>query len=123
MAIEILAKVLEYCEKHADAAAANNERKAWDADFVKVELHTLYGLSSAVEFLKIKNLLKLTCRPVVDMITGKTPEQIRRTFDIKNDFNRGRAGGFYFRQRKNTVFNKTITRRGEDKREKQWALE
>ena len=36
--------------------------------------------------MNIKNLLDLTCQTVADMIKGKTPEEIRKTFNIKNDF-------------------------------------
>jgi len=31
-------------------------------------------------------MLDLTCKTVAKMITGKTPEEIRATFNIKNDF-------------------------------------
>ncbi|XVE48846.1 hypothetical protein DITRI_Ditri01bG0034800 [Diplodiscus trichospermus] len=50
---KILSKVLEYCKKHVDAAAAaatdkekgaDEELKAWDADFVKVDQNTLFDL-------------------------------------------------------------------------------
>ncbi|GAB2225216.1 hypothetical protein Droror1_Dr00006007 [Drosera rotundifolia] len=40
----------------------------------------------AANYLNIKNLLDLTCQTVADMIKGKTPEEIRKTFNIKNDF-------------------------------------
>jgi hypothetical protein len=36
--------------------------------------------------LDIKGLLDVTCKAVANMIKGKTPEEIRRTFNIKNDF-------------------------------------
>jgi len=36
--------------------------------------------------LDIKSMLDLTCKTVAKMITGKTPEEIRATFNIKNDF-------------------------------------
>ncbi|KAE9448608.1 hypothetical protein C3L33_19494, partial [Rhododendron williamsianum] len=42
--------------------------------------------SLAAENLKIKSLLDLTCQTVADMIKGKTPEEIRKTFNIKNEF-------------------------------------
>ena len=49
---KILEKVLDYCYKHVPraAAAANTEAsaeelKSWDADFVKVDLNTLYHLT------------------------------------------------------------------------------
>lgn len=36
--------------------------------------------------MDIKGLLDVTCKTVANMIKGKTPEEIRRTFNIKNDF-------------------------------------
>ncbi|RVW38586.1 SKP1-like protein 1A [Vitis vinifera] len=88
---KILAKVIEYCKKHvespkAEEHAVNDELKAWDADFVKVDQATLFDLILAANYLDIKSLLDLTCQTVADMIKGKTPEEIRKTFNIKNDF-------------------------------------
>jgi S-phase kinase-associated protein 1 len=40
----------------------------------------------AANYLNINNLLDLACQAVADMITGKTPEEIRKIFNIKNDF-------------------------------------
>ena len=34
----------------------------------------------------IKGLLDVTCKTVANFIKGKTPEEIRKTFNIKNDF-------------------------------------
>lgn len=36
--------------------------------------------------MDIKPLLDLACAKVASMIKGKTPEQIRQTFNIQNDF-------------------------------------
>ena len=36
--------------------------------------------------MDVKPLLDLTCAKVASMIKGKTPEQIRKTFNIVNDF-------------------------------------
>ncbi|RYQ80728.1 hypothetical protein Ahy_Scaffold1g106941 isoform C [Arachis hypogaea] len=58
----------------------------WDAEFVKVDQATLFDLILAANYLNIKSLLDLTCQTVADMIKGKTPEEIRKTFNIKNDF-------------------------------------
>ncbi|KAK2427038.1 SKP1-like protein 1A [Trifolium repens] len=65
---------------------SENDLKAWDADFVKVDQATLFDLILAANFLNIENLLNLTCQTVAYMIKGKTPEDIRKTFNIKNDF-------------------------------------
>jgi S-phase kinase-associated protein 1 len=127
---KILSKVIEYCNKHvhaaaaaskaanpadadANSAAANNsstttaasgeDLKNWDADFVKVDQATLFDLILAANYLNIKGLLDLTCQTVADMIKGKTPEEIRKTFNIKNDF--------------------TPEEEEEIRRENQWAFE
>ncbi|CAK9224483.1 unnamed protein product [Sphagnum troendelagicum] len=91
---KILAKVIEYCKYHVDNQKASDDKpatpedeiKAWDLDFVKVDQATLFDLILAANYLHIKNLLDLTCQTVADMIKGKTPEEIRKTFNIKNDF-------------------------------------
>jgi hypothetical protein len=44
----------------------------------------------AAKYLDIKGLLDLTCQTVADMMKGKTPEDIHKTFNIKNG---GRTSG------------------------------
>ena len=105
---KILAKVIEYCKKHVDAAASEEkpseeDLKMWDAEFVKVDQATLFDLILAANYLNIKSLLDLTCQTVADMIKGKAPEEIRKTFNIKNDF--------------------TPEEEEEVRRENQWAFE
>ncbi|WJX45229.1 hypothetical protein P8452_32124 [Trifolium repens] len=62
---QILAKVIEYCKKHAEVASSEegkpneDDLKAWDKDFINA---------------------------VADNIKDKTPEEIRKIFNIKNDF-------------------------------------
>ncbi|XP_047322246.1 SKP1-like protein 1B [Impatiens glandulifera] len=88
---KIMAKVIEYCKKHvespkSDDKSVEEDLKTFDADFVKVDQGTLFDLILAANYLNIKSLLDLTCQTVADMIKGKTPEEIRKTFNIKNDF-------------------------------------
>ncbi|VAI23874.1 unnamed protein product [Triticum turgidum subsp. durum] len=87
---KILSKVIEYCKKHSStstaAAAPTEDLKSFDAEFIKVDQNTLFDLILAANYLNIKGLLDLTCQTVADMIKGKTPEEIRKTFNIKNDF-------------------------------------
>nr|CCG34080.1 SCF ubiquitin ligase [uncultured eukaryote] len=93
---KILAKVIEYCKYHkANPTPVSEEKKdekrtddiiPWDLEFCKVDQATLFELILAANYLDIKPLLDLTCKTVANMIKGKTPEEIRKTFNIKNDF-------------------------------------
>eukprot|EP00891_Asterochloris_glomerata_P003426 jgi/Astpho2/3426/Aster-07027 len=108
---KILAKVIEYCKFHVEAeqgpddkpAKTEEDIKTWDTEFVKVDQSTLFELILAANYLNIKPLLDLTCLTVANMIKGKTPEEIRRTFNIVNDF--------------------TPEEEEEVRRENQWAFE
>ncbi|GJM87892.1 hypothetical protein PR202_ga03891 [Eleusine coracana subsp. coracana] len=86
----ILSKVIEYRKKHVEAGnssvADNKDLKAWDAGFVQVDQHTLFDLILAANYLNVKSLLDLTCQTVADMMKGKSPEEIRKMFNIVNDF-------------------------------------
>ncbi|KAD3642108.1 hypothetical protein R6Q59_004730 [Mikania micrantha] len=87
---DILSKVIEYCKKHvetpnSDEKLAEEDLKAFDRDFVKVDQSTLFDLILAANYLNIKGLLDLTCQTVADMIKGKTPEEIRKVFNL-NEF-------------------------------------
>ncbi|KAG4964134.1 hypothetical protein JHK86_041002 [Glycine max] len=55
---KILAKVIDYCKKHVEANCADekpseDELKAWDADFVKVDQATLFDLILIQERLEV----------------------------------------------------------------------
>ncbi|CEG00859.1 E3 ubiquitin ligase, SCF complex, Skp subunit [Ostreococcus tauri] len=86
---KILAKVIEYAKFHVDAKKANEAEakiKEFNTEFVKVDQATLFEIILAANYLNMKGLLDLTCMTVANMMKGKTPEEIRKTFNIKNDF-------------------------------------
>ena len=86
---KVLSKVIEYSKYHHEAEAESvpdDKKNAWDRNFVKVDDETLFNLILAANYLDIKPLLDLTCKTVADEIKGKTPEEIRVRFNIKNDF-------------------------------------
>ncbi|XP_062902873.1 S-phase kinase-associated protein 1-like [Mobula hypostoma] len=92
----ILKKVIQWCTHHRDDPSPleedeNKEKRTddipvWDQEFLKVDQGTLFELILAANYLDIKGLLDVTCKTVANMIKGKPPEEIRKTFNIKNDF-------------------------------------
>merc|ERR1712223_2223888 len=92
----ILKKVIQWATYRKDDPPPpeddeNKEKRtddisSWDSDFLKVDQGTLFELILAANYLDIKGLLDVTCKTVANMIKGKTPEDIRKTFNIKNDF-------------------------------------
>lgn len=95
---KILEKVIIYCNYHIEHPTPvtegddkTDEKRTdniipWDKEFCEVDQATLFELILAANYLDIKDLLDLTCKTVANMIKGKTPEEIRKTFNIKNDF-------------------------------------
>ena len=73
-------------EKPLKSAQMAEVVQKWYADFVAVEQVLLFELILAANYMDIKPLLDLTCATVASMIKGKTPEEIRKTFNIANDF-------------------------------------
>ncbi|KAK4336700.1 hypothetical protein RND71_043446 [Anisodus tanguticus] len=91
----ILRKVLLWANYHKNEIAQTDDENrdkrtddicSWDADFLKVDQGTLFELILASNYLDIKGLLSVTCKTVANMIKGKSPEEIRKTFNIENDF-------------------------------------
>ncbi|XP_074608281.1 S-phase kinase-associated protein 1-like [Acropora palmata] len=92
----ILKKVIQWTEIHKDDPPPpdddeNKEKRTddidpWDQEFLKVDNGTLFELMLAADHLKLEGLLVVTCKTVANMIKGKTPEEIKKTFNIKNDF-------------------------------------
>jgi len=94
----VLAKVVEFCNYHVTNGPMKEIEKPlksanmaevvgeWDANFVDIEQEMLFELILAANYMDIESLLDLTCAKVASVIKGKTPEEIRNTFNIVNDF-------------------------------------
>ncbi|KAG3152072.1 hypothetical protein PI126_g10687 [Phytophthora idaei] len=90
--------VVEFCRHHKDAPMAEIQKPLknnvlteavdeWDAKFVDLEdQELLFVLILAANYMDIKSLLDLSCAKVACMIKGKTPEEIRATFGITEEF-------------------------------------
>ncbi|KAJ8479396.1 hypothetical protein OPV22_023123 [Ensete ventricosum] len=65
-----LAKVIEYMKKHAgeEQVADEEELRAWDGEFMKVDTVILYFLSNASNYLGIKELLDLCAETVANLM-------------------------------------------------------
>jgi len=91
----ILRKVIEWSVYHRDDPEPTDddeytyrkreEISAWDTDFLKVDKSTLFEIILAANYLDIRGLLEVGCKAVAFMMKGKSPEEIRKTFNIKND--------------------------------------
>uniref|UniRef100_A0A6G1SE86 S-phase kinase-associated protein 1 n=1 Tax=Aceria tosichella TaxID=561515 RepID=A0A6G1SE86_9ACAR len=92
----ILKRVIQWAQYHRADKNENNDDdqkekrsddiNSWDSDFLKVDQGTLFELLLAANYLGIDGLLDAACKTVANQIRGKQPEEIRKTFNIQNDF-------------------------------------
>ncbi|KKA29780.1 hypothetical protein TD95_005167 [Thielaviopsis punctulata] len=93
----VLKKVIEWCEHHRNDPPTNpddddasrkktTDIEEWDQKFMQVDQEMLFEIILASNYLDIKPLLDVGCKTVANMIKGKSPEEIRKTFNIVNDF-------------------------------------
>ncbi|XP_057587858.1 S-phase kinase-associated protein 1-like [Hippopotamus amphibius kiboko] len=73
-------------EDDEDKEERTDDAPVWDQEFLKVDQGTLFELILVANYLDIKCLLDVTCKTVAHTIKGKTPEEMRKTFNIKSDF-------------------------------------
>jgi S-phase kinase-associated protein 1 len=93
-----LSKVIDYCKYHKESPPEEIHTplkstnlmecgvSEWDSEYVNIEQEVLFELILAANYLDIKSLLDLTCAKVASMIKGKNTEEIRKQFNIENDF-------------------------------------
>ncbi|CEP00175.1 Skp1 family, tetramerization domain containing protein [Plasmodiophora brassicae] len=94
----ILDKVVKYLRYHVGNPSKEIEKPLksaimrevvddpWDAEYVDIPQDVLFELILAANYMDIKPLLDLTCAKVASMLKGKSPEEIRKQFNIVNDF-------------------------------------
>ncbi|KAG9229709.1 Skp1 family, dimerization domain-containing protein [Amylocarpus encephaloides] len=94
---QVLKKVIEWCQHHkndpitandddSDSRKKTTDIEEWDQKFMQVDQEMLFEIILASNYLDIKPLLDVGCKTVANMIKGKSPEEIRKTFNITNDF-------------------------------------
>lgn len=90
-----LDKIVEWCRHHKDEFKEyeNDDEKyrnadidEWNKKYMEVDQETLFNIILAANYLDIKPLLNIGCKTVANIIKGKSVEEIRKTFNIVNDF-------------------------------------
>ncbi|URD99311.1 Skp1 family, tetramerization domain [Musa troglodytarum] len=84
-----LKKVIEYLKKHTESTSKgpdDDELKAWDDEFMKVDTNTLHNLLKASDYMIVQDLLDLCVKTTAELMRGKRVEDIREIFNIKSDF-------------------------------------
>ncbi|CAG7846325.1 SubName: Full=Related to SKP1-Kinetochore protein complex CBF3, subunit D {ECO:0000313/EMBL:CCA69667.1} [Serendipita indica DSM 11827] len=111
----VLRKILEYCEHHKNdplppyddgSRSRTTHISEWDQKFITVDQEMLFEIILAANYLEMKPLLyvrlnvprvqcltacnavagDIGCKTVANMIKGKSPEEIRKLFNIVNNF-------------------------------------
>ena len=93
----ILEKVVSFCthlrdneppeiEKPLKSANMSELTTQWYSEFINLDQEVLFDVILAANYLDIKHLLDLSCAKVASMIKNKTVPEIRRFFNIENDF-------------------------------------
>jgi S-phase kinase-associated protein 1 len=90
-----LSRVVEYVKKHFGSGGDgydplsrfdDDPLSRFDADFVNVDNDTLIDLIEAATLLDIGGLLDLTCKAVAEQMKGRPIVEIRKKFNIVNDY-------------------------------------
>ena len=90
-------QVIEWCTYHyenpdkpSDEEDEDKKKKIelsdWDKIFYNQDQSVIFELILASNYLDIKPMLDAGCKTIANMIKNKTVEEIRKTFNIKNDF-------------------------------------
>jgi len=94
----IVKKVVEYLVYHHNnppkqisrplttANLSENNVDPWDSKFADVDQDTMFLVLLAANYMDIQPFLHLMCAKVASLMKGKTPEEIRKTFNIRDDY-------------------------------------
>ena len=93
----VLRKVIGFCEHHDQEPMTEIVKplkskdmkdvvQTWYAEFVNLDQVLLFELILAANYLDIKPLLELSCAKVASLIKNRSIPEIRKFFNIENDF-------------------------------------
>ena len=83
--IEYLTTLMPVDEPKQKPEEEDKDKKVMD-HYAKMDQTTLFEMILAANYLEIKVLLDVLCKTVANTIKGKNPEEIRKTFNVENDF-------------------------------------
>ncbi|ELQ37340.1 hypothetical protein OOU_Y34scaffold00605g4 [Pyricularia oryzae Y34] len=89
----VLRKVLEWCEHHRNAPALASGEDSESCKTTDIDDWTSCLCKSTCKccsrsfcnYLDIERLLQVGCKTVANMIKGKSPDEIHKTFNITSD--------------------------------------
>ncbi|CAF0879494.1 unnamed protein product [Rotaria sordida] len=92
---EALNKIIEWSIYHKQDKLTSEENQQnsrryieipqWDQEFFKIKQEMIFEIIMAANYLGMTVLLDMACKTIADIIKGKTPEEVRQTFNIPND--------------------------------------
>lgn len=80
---KVVPRVIEKPLRSANMADLVDE---WDAKFVEVDQDTMFNIMLVANYMTIEPLLMLMCAKCASMLKGRTPAEIRKTFNIRDDY-------------------------------------
>ena len=93
---QILDKVIEYLNHYENEEPKQIKEPLegefkdcvdeWDCKFIDIELDLIFEIILAANYMNIESLLKLGCARVAAHCSGKKTEELRKMFNIENDF-------------------------------------
>lgn len=84
----VLLKIIDYCKYYFrtfphPSRDLKNDMTPWEKTFLTVPQQLLTDLTKASDYLKIIPLRDICCCTVANMIKGRTPEEVRKIFNIE----------------------------------------
>ena len=86
---KILLPILKHCKALTEYRAkslTSSEFYKFEEKFFNVERNMLFHFIVASEFLQADELMDSACKVLAEMVRGKTTEELREEFGVKNDF-------------------------------------
>ena len=81
-----LALVVQYLEQHAKKDVSKEEMEEFDRELVEGTENVKFALLLAANFMHCDPLIRLVADSVAENMRGKTVDELRIAYDVKDDF-------------------------------------